>query len=269
MTMPRPLVFLLIVVLCGGLDIGLHMASGDLMPMPSAFSVLVNRVGFGAVVAVWIALAFIGMGLIFLGWAQRMSGRGWQKGLRYGLALALMIFVAMFEGVGLLGTPLIGELAMGIADAVPIFLLIAALGVTLASDSPPGPRRGNLSGWSLLLIFALVFGGGRTEVQMLGLIHSGLEERLLPSLLWPFAMGAAIGVLFAALDEVLHGLSRGTAALVFGLGVFGTNWALFMTFVPMVFPDALLDSTLRVGLDILLATGASLLAERQRQLASD
>lgn len=42
-----------------------------------------------------------------------------------------------------------------------------------------------------------------------------------------------------------------------------------MTFVPMVFPDALRDSTLRVGLDILLATRASLLAERQRQLASD
>lgn len=38
-----------------------------------------------------------------------------------------------------------------------------------------------------------------------------------------------------------------TAALVFDISVFGTNWALFMTFVPMVLPDALRDSTLRVG----------------------
>ena len=31
--MPRPLAFLLIVAACGALDIVLHMAGGDLMPM--------------------------------------------------------------------------------------------------------------------------------------------------------------------------------------------------------------------------------------------
>jgi len=63
MTMPRPLIFLLIVAACGALDIALHMAGGDLIPMPSAFSPLVDRFGFGAVVTVWIAQAFTGMGL--------------------------------------------------------------------------------------------------------------------------------------------------------------------------------------------------------------
>ena len=79
------------------------------------------------------------------------------------------------------------------------------------------------------------------------------------SLLWPFAMGASIGVLYIALTDVMRGLSRGSAALAFGLGVFGVNWALFMTFVPMVFPDALADTALRVGLDILFVTGVAFL----------
>jgi hypothetical protein len=268
MTMPRPLFFLLIVALCGALDIGLHMAGGDLMPMPSAFSPLVDRFGFGAVVAVWIALAFTGMGLAFLFWARRMAGSGWAKGLRYGLALGLMILIAMFEGVGLLGTPLIGELAMGLADAVPIALMIALLGWTLASASPDAEARGRPQALRVLVVFALVYGVGRTGVQFLGLIESGLAERVLPSLIWPFTMGAAIGVLFLAMTDALRGLSRGSAALAFGLGVFGANWALFMTFVPMVFPGALADTALRVGLDILLVTGAAFLAGALRPQAA-
>lgn len=257
--MPRPLIFLLIVALCGALDIGLHVAGGDLMPMPSAFSPLVERFGFGAVVAVWIALAFIGMGLVFLFWARRMAGGGRAKGLCYGLALGLMILVAMFEGVGLLGTPLMGELAMGLADAVPIALMIALLGWMLAPDSPEADRRGGLSVLPVLMVFALVFGSGRTGVQMLGLIESGLSERPLPSLIWPFAMGAAIGVLFHAMTDALRGLPRGAAALAFGVGIFGANWAFFMSFVPMVFPGALSDTALRVGIDVLLVTAAGLI----------
>ena len=262
--MPGPLIFLLIVAACGALDIVLHMAGGDLMPMPSAFSALVNRFGFGTVVMVWIALAFTGMGLLFLFWARRMTGSGRAKGLRYGLALGLMILIAMFEGVGLLGTPLIGELAMGLADAVPIALMIILLGWTLAPDSANADARGGLSVLPVLVVFALVFGLGRTGVQLLGLIESGLAERVLPSLIWPFAMGAAIGVLFVAVTDALRDLSRVSAALAFGLGVFGANWALFMNFVPMVFPGALPDTALRVGLDILLVTGAGLLLGARR-----
>ncbi|WFE75207.1 hypothetical protein [Roseinatronobacter sp. S2] len=260
--MPRPLIFVLVVALCGALDIALHMAGGDLIPMPSAFSPLVDRFGFSTVAAIWIALAFTSMGLLFLAWAWRMAGTGRQKGLRYGLALGLMIFVAMFEGVGLLGTPLTSELIMGLADAIPIALLIALFGWTLAKDSPDAPAH--LPAWPVLIAFALVYGLARTGVQMLGLIESGLEERPLPSLIWPFAMGAAIGVLFLAMTDALRGLSRASGALAFGFGMFGANWALFMAFVPMVFPDALLDTAMRVGLDILLVTCAALMVGLKR-----
>ena len=260
--MLRSVIFLLIVALSGALDVGLHMVAGGLMPMPSEFSALVNRFGFAPVVIVWIVLAFIGMGLVFLFWARRMAGKGLAKGLRYGLALGFMILVAMFEGVGLLGSPLIGEFVMGLADAVPIALTMVLLGWTLASDSPDSDARSGLSVLPVLLVFALVFGFGRIGVQTLGLIESGLAERLLPSLIWPFAMGAAVGALFLALGDAMRGLPRAAVALAFGLGVFGANWALFMTFVPMVFPDALVDTVLRVGLDVLLVTGAVLLVSK-------
>ncbi len=257
--MIRIIIFLLIVALCGALDVWMHMAAGDLMPMPSAFSPLVNHFGFSTVAAVWIALAFTGMGLVFLFWARRMAGSGRAKGLRYGRALALVILVAMFEGVGLLGSPLMGELAMGLADAVPIALMIMLLGWTLAEGSGGAPGRVTLPVWPVLIVFALVYGVGRTGVQMLAIIDSGLAERLLPSLIWPFAMGVAVGVLYLALTDVMRGKSRTGAALAFGVGIFGANWVLFMAFVPMVFPDAALDSFLRVAIDILLVTGAALL----------
>ncbi len=179
-----------------------------------------------------------------------------------------MILIAMFEGVGLLGTPLIGELAMGLADAVPIALMIALLGWGLAPDSPDAEARVQPQALRVLAVFALVYGLGRTGVQFLGLIESGLDERLLPSLILPFAMGAAIGVLYIALTDAMRGLSRVMAPLAFGGGIFGANWALFMTFVPMVFPDALVDTALRVGLDILLVTGAALLVGGLRPQAA-
>lgn len=266
--MPRLLIFLLIVAICGALDIALHMVGGDLMPMPSVFSPLVNQFGFSTLAAAWIALAFTGMGLAFLFWARHMVGSGWPKGVRYGLALGLMILIAMFEGVGLLGTPLIGELVMGLADAIPIALMIALLGWKLAPDSPNVDACGRLPGLLVLVVFALVFGFGRAGIQYLGLIESGLTERALPSLFWPFAMGAATGVLFLAVTDALRDLSRVSAALAFGLGVFGVNWALFMSFVPMVFPDAWADTALRVGLDILIVTCAALLVARLRPQAA-
>ena len=257
--MPRPVLFLLIVALCGALDAGLHMAAGDLMPMPPEFGPLVDRFGFAPVVTVWIAMAFTGIGLTFLFWARRMAGPGRAKGLRYGPALGLVILVALFEGVGLLGTPLLGEFVMGLADAVPIGLMVVLLGWTLAADNPDAPGRARPAVWPVLIVFALVYGLGRTGVQMLGIINSGLAERLLPSLIWPFAMGAAVGVLHLALTDAMRGMSRTGAALAFGVGIFGVNWALFMVFVPMVFPDAVLDSILRVGIDILLVTAAGLI----------
>ncbi len=267
MSIPGPAVFLLIVALCGALDVLLHVAVGDLMPLPAEFSPLVERFGFNAVVLVWIALAFTGMGLAFLFWARRMTGSGLSKGLRYGLALGLMIQVAIFEGVGLLGTPFLAELVMGLADAVPIFLMILLLGWRLAPSSPPAAPVPVSAGPRTLLIFALIYGGGRIGAQMLGIIDSGLDGGAVATILWSFAMGAAIGLVWLMLADLRRGMPRSAAALAFGLGVYGVNWALFMTFVPMVFPDALADTALRVGIDILLVVIAALLAGSRGSVA--
>jgi hypothetical protein len=190
----RPVTFLLIVALAGALDVLLHMAVGDLTPGPPEFGALVNRFGFAPVVMAWIAMAFAGMGLTFLYWASRMGGSGLAKGLRYGLAIGLMIQVAMFEGVGLLGTPVIGELAMGLADAVPIFLMILLLGWRLVPDSPAAAPVRESAGPSALLLFALIYGGGRILAQLLGIIGSGLDDGAVATVLWSFAMGAVIGL---------------------------------------------------------------------------
>jgi len=54
--------------------------------MPSAFSALADRFGFGMVAAIRIALAVIGMEPVFRFWVRHMAGFGRAKGLRHGLA---------------------------------------------------------------------------------------------------------------------------------------------------------------------------------------
>jgi hypothetical protein len=207
------------------------------------------------------------MGLTFLFWARRMGGSGLAKGLRYGLAIGLMIQVAMFEGVGLLGTPLLAELVMGLADSVPIFLTILILGWWLASDSPPSAPVPLSDGLRVILPFALIYGGGRIGAQMLGIIDSGLDGAAVATVLWSLRHGRGDRRRLADPDRrAARSLSpRWGAGL--RLGVYGVNWALFMTFVPMVFPGALADTALRVGLDILLVTSAALLAGSRGEVA--
>lgn len=262
--MPRPIVFVLIVALGVGLDIALHMLTEDFLPLPEGFvgSLLMQRLGFATVALAWAVLAFTGMALVFLRIERHMSGSGLSKGLRYGIVLGLVIQVAMIEGVALFGNRLTDELVVGLSDALPIVIMGALLGRFMARETPrlvetearPSPAL------NVVLLFAVVFTLGRLGAQSLGLIDSAISVRPWVTLAWTVAMGATIGVFYLVLREALPSNSLVPRALAFGLGVFGVNWALFMVFVPLIFPDTMTDFVLRIGVDVLLVTLACLLA---------
>ncbi len=100
--MRRAVTFVVIVVVCGVLDVVLHtLTEGFLSPL-EAYSPLVERLGLGPVASAWVALAFTGLGLVFLRIERHMAGSALSKGLRYGLAVGLMVQVAMIEVVAIL-----------------------------------------------------------------------------------------------------------------------------------------------------------------------
>lgn len=262
--MRRVVTFVVIVAVCGVLDVVLHMLTEGFLSPLEAYSPLVERLGLGPVASAWVALAFTGLGLVFLRIERHMAGSGLSKGLRYGLAVGLMVQVAMIEGVAMLGHRFVDEFVTGLADAIPIVLMGALMGRFLASDGPAArPIDPFPAGFvRVLLIVTAVFGLGRLGAQAVGLFDSGLELRPVATVAWTLAMGATIAVLVWLVRDAAWHLTRTGRALALGAGVFGINWALFMAFVPMVFADALVDAVVRVAIDIALVTVACAIAAR-------
>ncbi len=259
----RPTRLLILVVVVGlgaALDIGLHMVTEDFLPLPEGFvgSPLVQRVGFGPVAVVWAVLAFSGLALVFLAVERYLTGSGTSKGLRYGVAVGLLVQVGMLEGVAMFGSHVVDEFVVGAADAIPIVLTSFLLGRLLASQGPPPPPRPPVRHLvRCVVVFVVVFTAGRLTAAGTGLIDAGLATRPLATVTWTIAMGAAIGCVFLLLRDEPNGSRTPGPAAVAVVGVFAVNWALFMLFVPLVFPDALADVAVRVGLDIVLVAVAA------------
>jgi hypothetical protein len=226
----------------------------------------VRRFGFGPVALSWAVVAFTGMALVFLAIERRMAGSALGKGVGYGLALGLVVQIAMLEGVAMFGNRFVDEFMVGLSDAAPALVMGALLGRFLATDGPPTPGGGSVAGEvaTTMGVVALVFGIGRLSVQVAGVIDSALTVRPAATILWTFAMGATIGLFYRLVGARLSAPAAMARALAFGLGVFGVNWALFMAFVPMIFPDTLDDVALRVGIDVALVTLACLLVAALR-----
>ena len=271
MSRPTRLVILVVVVGLGvALDIWLHMVTADFLPLPEEFvgSVLVQRFGLGPVAVAWAVLAFTGLALVFLAVEGLLTGSGTSKGVRYGIAVGLLVQVGMLEGVAMFGSHVVDEFVVGAADAIPIVLTSVLLGRLLASQGPPRPPRPPVRHRvRCVVVIAVVFTAGRLTAAGTGLIDAGLAARPLATAMWTIAMGAAIGGVFLLLRDEPNGSRTPGPAAVAVVGVFAVNWALFLLFVPMVFPDALADVAVRVGLDIVLVTVAATWTGPSRRLS--
>jgi len=144
----------------------------------------------------------------------------------------------------------------------------ALLGNLVSGDGPRAQAAATrLAGHvGAVATFTAVFVAGRLGLQMAEVIDSALLERPGATVVWTIAMGVTIGVFHRLLGDSVAEVALAPRAAAFGLGVFGVNWALFMVFVPMVFPDTLADVVLRVGIDIGLVTLACLLVDTRGRL---
>jgi len=114
-----------IIVFCVAIDIFMHIVTGPFSTMPSDpdFSFVADILGTEITASLWALLAFSCVSFVYLRNRDEITGKGMVKGVRYGMAIAMLWIMAMLEGVSLFGNPLINEFVVGASDAIPVFIL--------------------------------------------------------------------------------------------------------------------------------------------------
>lgn len=252
-----------IVLACVLLDIVLHVVTSpdSTMPENPNFSFVASILGTEITASLWALFAFSGVAFVYWQIRNEIPGEGVKKGLRYGTAISLLWFFAMFEGVSLFGNPIIKEFVVGLSDAIPVFVLSVLLSMLQTEKV-----EGDLSATCILrqkikavLIFTGVFLIGRYIAYFLGVIQSGNQTRPLQTFMWTLLMGIPIGAAFVLLSNNRNERSLEHRAVKFGLLIFGLNWAVFLLFMPLLFSGYIADVLLRIIIDTALAMIASYL----------
>jgi hypothetical protein len=247
-----------IIVICVLLDVALHLVTSEYSTMPEnpSYSTVAKSLGVEVTASLWALLAFSGAAYVYFQIRRAIPGKGIEKGLRYGLAIALLWLFAMLEGVALFGNPLISEFVVGLSDAIPVLTLGILLGLLITESGEtvavqPLALREKLKA---VAVFTGIFLVGRYAAYFAGVIQSGLQISPFYTFLWTMLMGACIGVVWILLGNSGHVLSLRHRAARFGFLVFGVNWAAFLVFMPLLFSGYLVDVLSRIVLDVLLVT---------------
>lgn len=255
-----------IIVVCVLLDVALHLVTSEYSTMPEnpSYSIVAKYLGMEVTVSLWALLAYSGAAYVYFQIRRAIPGRGIEKGLRYGLAIALLWLFAMLEGVALFGNPVISEFVVGLSDAIPVLTLGVLLGLLITESGEtaaiqPLALREKIKA---VAVFTGIFLIGRYVAYFAGVIQSGLQTSPFYTFLWTMLMGACIGVVWILLRNIGNTLSLGRRAARFGFLVFGVNWATFLVFMPLLFSGYLVDVVSRIAIDVLLVTIGYYLAAR-------
>jgi hypothetical protein len=198
---------------------------------------------------------------VYLNSRGEIPGEGVKKGLRYGLAIALLWLLAMLEGVSLFGNPVINELVVGLSDAIPVFMLGILLS-KLQTEKAESDRPVTFSfrkSIKAVSIYTGLFLAGRYIAYFSGIIQSGTQTRPLETFIWTLLMGISIGTVYVILGNNRNERSLKHGAMKFGLLIFGLNWAAFLVFMPLIFSGYLADVLLRIIIDTTLVMVSSYL----------
>lgn len=237
------------------------------VPQNANWSVFIKILGFTPAITLYFLMAFGIIAYVFYMYEDKLPGIKSVKGLRYGIAIGLLWFWGMLEGVSLSGNPLINELVTGICDAVPIVIMGLLLG-KFATKSKSNENKSHDPDYMFFsaLIFATVFLVGRYLFYYTNIIKSGYETYPQFTFIWTLLMGVCIGVTYLLLGQTVQSSSPRSGALKFGISIFGINWAVFIVLVPFIFEGTLIDSILRIMLDTSLVILSCYISETIKKL---
>ena len=254
---------IVIIVCCVAVDIFMHIVTGPFSTMPGDpdFSFAAGILGEEVTASLWALLAFSCVSFVYLGSRNEIPGKGVGKGVRYGMAIAILWIMAMLEGVSLFGNPLINEFVVGSSDAIPVFILSILLSMLKTTKNNITQQEGFYTKEKIkaVSVFAGIFLAGRYMAYFSGIIRSGNQTRPLETFIWTLMMGIVIGIVFVLLGNnkvKAHFMRR---SVKYGYFIFGLNWAAFLLFMPFLFSGYITDVLVRIVLDINVVMIASYL----------
>ena len=251
--------YITIVVISSILAIILHGLTSDssTVPKEANWSFFVNILGFPVTAALYFFIAFGVISYIFYRYEENITGQKIEKGIRYGIGIGLLWLWGMLEGVGIWGNSLKNELVTGICDFIPILVMSLLLGICTVKSNIINKKKmpTNLGNMFLtIFIFSAIFFIGRYVLYYTNTINSGYLTSPSFTFIWTILMGVCIGIAYILLGQTTQSSSPLLSALKFGVIVFGVNWLVFLIFIPLIFNDFLIDTTIRIASDILLVT---------------
>ncbi len=233
-------------------DIILHRLLAPRIKYAYPPSIFIERGIFLPVVSAALLVWFGTLAVIFTLIQTNLSGAKIMKGLRFGIAFAVLCFLAIFEMCLVFDSSLLDELCTSTTDGLSILFLGLLLGSLVGTDSKVPSRRMKLNQKSFIVI-PLLFLIGRYFGYMIMNIMSAYSEKPIGTLLWTLGIGYWIAVMYWLLEETRK-RSPMVQAVRFGVMIFGSYWLIYNSFVLLFLKLSIWNVFLRVIIDVLFIT---------------
>ena len=185
---------------------------------------------------------------------ENLSGYKLGKGLKYGMACAIIWTSYLLEPLPHV-ISLLDKVTYPIADSAALIVMGLLLGLFLSKSTPSKTcvRKSSRMRFDVLLISAF-FVVGRFIQYSYFKIYSSFETEMVQTLLWVVLAGIAISFVVLWFNGLLPTQNKWTKALLTGLVLFGVDLLLFNLFVPLVFSADILDLIIRTVVDTIAVT---------------
>lgn len=250
------------VIAAAFMAIAVHALMPSEVPVEAFDSSLVALVGFQVVAVFYFFLLFTHCAFITQAFGRRLSMPSLAKGLRFGLAFALLYFFGMQEVVVEAspftewGFPFVRfQLFLGLGDAIPTVLLcIVVTCCTRGRTRENEPEFSDLNRknqFTAILLIASAFILIRTLGYETGVVDSNIDTFPIPVYIWTAVFGFALGSSYVLLYPFFADESN-SLMITFRLAVLsiGLNWMIYNSFIGMIFSDTMSQMLIRSGLDV-------------------
>jgi len=230
------------------------------------YSLLVKTIGFKPVIVGMFYICYFALAIVFLVVQKNLAGTKLQKGCIYGTLFALLWTYGMLEAGIIKQTSLPAEIIFGISEGLPIVLLGVLSGIFFGTNSTRKLSHTlNASYWFALFPIVELYLFGRYFAYIVIEVESAYVHSPLATFLWTGGNAVLIAILYSFYRNAFPAYNSFAKALLFGLVVFGLNWALYNFLVPVIFQVSVFEVFrsffLRVLVDIVAIVTGVFLAE--------
>lgn len=255
----------LLVVVFTGIAIGLHQFAPDPLNEGISPSIFYRYNLFIPMITINLLLTFGLLALVAGIFGKRMSGNGYQIGLRFGFAFSILWMLGFLEGSLYYGSSIKHDIMHGLADGVPMIILLTIWGKVTIRDSVRMKKQSRLFAFVVICLFHLC---GRYFMYLVLGIDSRVDVKPLQIFIWTVSVGLAIGYIYHVTAESLQEYSVIKRASLFSLVIFGIDWVLFYSFAPLIQETSLLMNFVRPTLDIIFVFLGVIVHEKMIELKS-